>query len=52
MQHIILTLDVGTREIERSTSTYTEVYKYLKKRVCTAHIYISNIANFVIASYS
>ena len=31
--HHILTVDVGTRRIFRSSATYKEVYKYLKKKV-------------------
>ena len=42
IQHIIITVDVGTREIFRSSSSYTQVYKYLKKRVSQEIELLSN----------
>ena len=39
MQHITITVDVGTRQIQRSSSSYSEVYKYLKKKVCFGDSY-------------
>ncbi len=35
LQDIILQADVGTKNISRSSHTYTEVYQQLKKQVNT-----------------
>ena len=34
LQHIIMAVDIGTKHILRSSSSYRQVYKYLKKKVC------------------
>ena len=49
---MIITVDVGTKEIFRSSATYSQVYKYLKKRVSLLNLIIISALILFVACYS